>query len=111
MINAPEKPAAAPAQTAGALLEDKLFNLRYKTDETRSHLVIAEPDVCARVCQDKPCTIFCPVGVYKWEPLVERISVSYEKCVECGACRIGCPYYNIEWVYPRGGFGVTYKNG
>ena len=49
--------------------------------------------------------------VTKWETDDHKISVSYEKCVECGACRIGCPYFNIEWRYPKGGFGVQYKNG
>lgn len=34
-----------------------------------------------------------------------------ERCVECGACRIVCPYGNIDWHYPRGGFGIVYRFG
>ncbi|TGE30975.1 4Fe-4S ferredoxin, partial [Desulfosporosinus sp. Sb-LF] len=26
-------------------------------------------------------------------------------------CLIGCPFGNINWKYPRGGFGVSWKNG
>jgi len=37
--------------------------------------------------------------------------VSFNACLECGACRVGCPFKNIGWRYPRGEFGVTYKNG
>ena len=104
-----ESAAAEPAEV-GTPVEDKLYNVRFKTDETASHLVVVNDDLCVR-CTDKPCTFFCPVSVYKWEPGVQRISVGYEKCVECGACRIGCPPYNIAWRYPRGGFGMQYKNG
>ena len=39
-------------------------------------------------------------------PIVER-----SRCIECGTCRILCPYYNVSWKYPRGGFGVAYKFG
>ena len=93
-----------------ARVEEKLYNVRFKTDEALSHLIISNTQMCLR-CSDKPCTTFCPVLVYKWELTDNKISVGYEKCVECGACRIGCPYYNIEWRYPKGGFGVAYKNG
>ncbi len=98
------------ARGAGTRVEEKLYNVRFKTDEAQSHLIIMDPEVCRR-CVDKPCTVFCPVTVYKWEPNDRKISVGYEKCVECGACRIGCPYYNIEWRYPKGGFGVQYRYG
>ncbi|HZT09137.1 MAG TPA: 4Fe-4S dicluster domain-containing protein [Chloroflexota bacterium] len=98
------------ARAPSSRVEEKLYNVRFKTDEAQSHLVITDAALCAR-CTDKPCTVFCPVSVYKWEPADRKISVGYEKCVECGACRIGCPYYNIEWRYPKGGFGVQYKNG
>lgn len=107
MIETPER----VGQSLETKVEDKLFNVRFKTDETASHLIVTDSKVCLDRCPDKVCTIFCPVSVYKWEELAQKISVSYEKCVECGACRIGCPFANIEWRYPKGGFGVQYKNG
>ncbi|MGC9358698.1 MAG: ferredoxin family protein [Anaerolineae bacterium] len=40
-----------------------------------------------------------------------KIQVAYQACVECGSCRVGCPYKNIGWQLPRGGYGVAYKFG
>lgn len=98
------------AKERAVKVEDKLYGVRFKTDEDQSHLIVLDSSQCAQ-CVDKPCTTFCPVSVYRWEPGDRKISVSYEKCVECGACRIGCPYFNIEWRYPKGGFGVQYRHG
>lgn len=91
-------------------LEDKLYLNRFKPD-SKSHLVIKNPEVCLEECKEKWCTYFCPAGVYEWDEEERRILVGYEGCVECGTCRVGCPYRNIDWRYPRGGFGVTYKHG
>jgi len=93
-------------------LEDKLFLNGFKPDEQAgSHLKITSHQPCRQKCEPlgRPCTTFCPAQVYKWED--EQITVSYNACLECGACRVGCPFSNIEWKYPRGEFGVTYKNG
>ncbi len=37
-----------------------------------------------------------PCNVYEWEGVEEGPAVRYEGCLECGACRIGCPYDNID---------------
>lgn len=94
-------------QDTAPTLEDKLFLLKFKHDD-HSHIEIVSQDVCAR-CPDKPCTTTCPADVYHWEG--DRITVSYENCIECGACRMICPYYNIACVMPRGGYGVQYRYG
>jgi ferredoxin like protein len=86
-------------------IEDMLYLNRYIAD-TQSHLVIIDQAVCTK-CQCKPCTTFCPARVYEWKD--EHTVVGYEGCLECGACRIGCPYANIDWKYPRGGFGVGFR--
>lgn len=88
-------------------LEDKLFLDKFTRDE-HSHIDIVSDDVCRR-CPDKPCTIVCPADVYHWEG--DHIVVSYENCIECGACRLICPYNNIACTMPRGGFGVQYRYG
>ena len=90
-----------------ATLEEKLFTLGFRPDE-ESHLHIKDPELCTQ-CEGHPCTTLCPVEAYKLEG--DDITVSFEGCLECGSCRIGCPHDNIEWRYPRGGFGVTYKQG
>ena len=91
-------------------IEDKLFLVNFRPDET-SHLVIKDQAICRDQCECKYCTVFCPSDVYRWEEKERKLSVAHEDCFECGACRIGCPYNNIEWRYPRGGFGVQYKYG
>jgi ferredoxin like protein len=69
-------------------IEEKQYLLRFKCD-TKSHLTVLDHDVC------------------KWEGL--RMQVGYEGCHECGSCRIGCPYQNIKWEYPKGGHGIVFR--
>ncbi|MCK4257616.1 MAG: 4Fe-4S dicluster domain-containing protein [Halanaerobiales bacterium] len=69
----------------------------------KSHISIRKDQVCKEKCENKPCTYICPSRVFYWED--ESIKLLYKRCVECGACIWGCPYENIEWHYPRGGYG------
>lgn len=86
-------------------IDDKLFLNRYKVDDV-SHLVIKDQAVCAK-CKDKPCLNICPASVYELRD--GYIAVGYEGCLECGACRIGCCFDNLEWRFPRGGYGIQYR--
>lgn len=93
-------------------LEDKLRLDRFTTEE-ESHLRIMSPEICRR-CSGKPCTFICCVETYRWEN--DQIIVRYERCLECGACKMVCrppysPAPNISWTYPKGGYGVQYKYG
>jgi len=90
-------------------LEDKLGLLSYKND-SQSHIKILAAKVCLD-CHDKPCTTGCPAKVYDWDSLQKKLVVTYENCIECGAARMLCPFDNIQWEPPRGGFGVSYKYG
>jgi ferredoxin like protein len=89
-------------------VEDKLFLDRFNVDE-ESHLRLVDGRVCFDKCEDQPCLYICPANVYKLEK--DRISIGYEGCLECGSCRVGCPHFNIEWRFPRGGYGVRHKFG
>jgi ferredoxin like protein len=89
-------------------IEDKLFLDRFRVDE-EPHIRIIDNDTCMDICEDQPCLYFCPANVYRLEK--NRISVSYEGCLECGSCRIGCPHLNIEWRFPTGGYGVGHRFG
>ena len=41
-----------------------------------------------------------------------QVEITIDGCVECGTCRIiGEPSGDIEWNYPRGGYGVLFKFG
>lgn len=91
-------------------IDDLLYLVRFNPDD-RSHIVVKDNAICRDKCfyNGYSCTLFCPAQVYKWEG--DHVSVAFEGCVECGACRIGCPHANIDWTYPRGGYGVSYKFG
>ncbi|KJE50008.1 MULTISPECIES: ferredoxin family protein [Acidiplasma] len=90
--------------------EEKLYTLRYKKDE-KPHLSIRDSGLCLECEKEngnpQPCILICPAGVYTWED--KKIVVGYENCVECGACRIACPYDNINWEYPRFGRGIALR--
>ena len=90
-------------------IDDVLMTLKYFIDENVPHLSIKDQTVCAQ-CVHKPCLYFCPVSVYSVST-DGRTLVAYQGCVECGSCRVGCPYGNIAWKLPRGGHGVAYKFG
>lgn len=89
-------------------IDDKLYTVKYKCDET-THLT-PTPSDCAK-CKDKPCTYFCPAHVYEWDKEQNKLLVGFENCFECGACRIGCTYQSIGWIYPKSGCGVTFRFG
>jgi len=94
-------------------VEEKLYLAKYRLDE-RPHLVVLDQDVCQKCSlingTPQPCMILCPADVYKWEEGKKNV-VSYDNCVECGACRIICPYANIEWKFPRWGRGLSHRYG
>lgn len=90
-------------------IEEKLSLIRFNPDgKEHPHLKIIDERKC-RDCKDKPCVNFCPAHTYEVEK--EKLTISYENCLECGSCRIACPQKNIDWQYPRAGFGVTYRYG
>lgn len=89
-------------------LDDKLFTIKYKPDEL-SHLR-PDSEKC-KDCVSKVCTTICPAKVYEWNDEDEKLTVNHENCLECGACRIACEQKCIDWEYPRGNKGVTFKNG
>ena len=99
---------------AGAMtVEGKLGFLEYKKSP-ETHISLADASAnspCVTKCHDKPCTTVCPAKVYEWEESHKKILVAYENCIECGACRMLCPFDNIKCDWPKGGFGVKYKYG
>lgn len=89
-------------------IDEKLFKVKYVPDE-ESHL---KPDCeLCKLCESKVCTYICPANVYEWDEENEILAISHENCLECGACRIACEKKCIEWQYPKGNKGVTYKQG
>lgn len=91
-------------------IDEKLGLLNYKADH-ETHIAVPNASTCLEKCSGKPCTTICPAQVYNWNDEQKKILVSYENCIECGAARMLCPFDNIRYEWPRGGFGVQYKWG
>ena len=60
-------------------------------------------------CKAKPCIVLCPAGCFT--EMSGKVLYSYEGCLECGTCRIICPYNAIEWKYPVSGRGIHFRFG
>lgn len=88
-------------------LEEKMFLTRFVKDK-EPHIKIKDKDVCSK-CAEKFCLTVCPAGNFTLEG--ETLIFSCDSCFECGTCRIACRKNNLEWNYPRGGFGVLYRCG
>ena len=105
-----QDPASVGESLEPVYIDDVLMSIKYYVDEKQSHLKIRDQEICRKKCSSKGCLFFCPVGVYQQQADGD-ISVAYQACIECGSCRVMCEGNNIEWKYPRGGFGVAYKFG
>lgn len=90
-------------------MEERLYQNRYLVDEGRPHIQINQQPVDSQQLQS--LVNICPAGCYaKSED--GRVEIASDGCMECGTCRIVCQATGeIEWSYPRGGFGVLFKFG
>ena len=88
-------------------IEEKLFVTRIRPD-IESH-IRTNIGVCI-TCKGKECTKFCPANVFAWSAINNTLIVAYENCLECGACKIGCPYEAIEYNHPKSSYGVLSYN-
>ncbi|MBP2149262.1 ferredoxin family protein [Xanthobacter autotrophicus DSM 597] len=90
-------------------VEDKLFQNRYLVDSGRSHIKVkahTTPSPALRTLLTA-----CPARCYELNDK-GQVEITADGCVECGTCRIiGEPSGDIEWNYPRGGYGVLFKFG
>ena len=87
-------------------VEEKLALNKFDVDK-EIHITLKE-ELCKK-CDLKPCLYICPADCFVLKD--EHVTFSYEGCLECGSCRIVCPKKAIDWVYPRGGFGICYQYG
>jgi len=82
---------------------------KFNVDEEQAHIVL-DKKICAQ-CQLKPCLVVCPAVLYRLDKSGE-ISFDYAGCLECGTCRVMCRDKGIiQWAYPRGTFGVSFRHG
>jgi ferredoxin like protein len=82
---------------------------KFNVDEEEPHIIL-DKAVCA-ACPDKPCLYVCPAVLYRLDKNGE-LTFDYAGCLECGTCRAVCARKGIiKWVYPRGTFGVSFRQG
>lgn len=90
-------------------VEDKLYQNRYLVDAGRAHIKVCPHTVPSAALM--ALLTACPARCYELNDR-GQVEVSVDGCVECGTCRIiGEPGGDIEWNYPRGGYGVLFKFG
>lgn len=84
---------------------------KFLVDHEEAHITLNK-EICSS-CRGKPCTFACPAGLYTALEGGTEISFDYAGCLECGTCRVVCPYAGtaLSWQYPRGGFGIHFRYG
>lgn len=81
---------------------------RFEIDEEESHIVV-DQELCRSTGTGKRIVAVCPAGVYSEKD--GEILVDYAACLECGTCLAVATPGALTWTYPRGGFGVTFRQG
>jgi len=95
--------AAAPK------VEEKLFRNRYLVDAGRPHIKLKPGQGQSAALRSLVTT--CPAGCYTTNDK-GVVEIATDGCMECGTCRVvTAKTGEIDWQYPRGGYGVLYKFG
>ncbi|ACI51331.1 ferredoxin-like protein [Gluconacetobacter diazotrophicus PA1 5] len=90
-------------------VEDRLFQNRYVVDVGRPHITVRPHETPSQALL--VMTRICPAGCYSQNEQ-GQVEVAADGCMECGTCRVVCSKTgDIEWQYPRGGYGVLFKFG
>lgn len=88
---------------------ERLAGNSYETDEEFSHIEVNQRIVRA-TRTGRLLVAVCPAHVYA-EEADGTISVEYAACLECGTCLAVMPAGALTWHYPRGGFGIEFREG
>lgn len=82
---------------------------RFALDEEQSHIEVNQEVVKATGC-GKAMVACCAAHVYT-EEADGTLSVEYAACLECGTCLAVAAPGALKWHYPRGGFGIQFREG
>ena len=88
---------------------DRLAKNHYDVDEDNSHIHVNQ-DIARRTGTGKLLVRVCPAHVYSEEP-DGTISVEYAACLECGTCLAVAAPGSLEWRYPAGAMGISFREG
>jgi ferredoxin like protein len=87
---------------------ERLAANSFQVDEDESHIVV-DQEVCRRTRTGAMLIAVCPAGVYSEQD--GSIVVDHAACLECGTCLAVAAPGALTWHYPRGGFGVSFREG
>ncbi|HEX7660914.1 MAG TPA: 4Fe-4S dicluster domain-containing protein [Pseudonocardiaceae bacterium] len=90
-------------------IPELLAKNRFNLDEEERHIELDQEAAEATGTVDRIIAC-CPAGVYAREP-DGTVSVEYAACLECGTCFAVASPGTMRWRYPRGGFGIQYREG
>ncbi|SHJ28978.1 ferredoxin like protein [Tessaracoccus bendigoensis DSM 12906] len=82
---------------------------RYVTDEEESHITVNQEAAKATGTAERLIRC-CPADVYSWAA-DGTVAVEYAACLECGTCLAVADPGTLSWHYPRGGFGIQFREG
>lgn len=103
MTEAQEK---APVNVDAKLSIDKFF-----VDEENAHIVVKDIVTEADKAEFRKLVKACPANLYK-ENEDGTFQFDCAGCLECGTCRVLCGETILKkWEFPRGTFGVEYREG
>ena len=101
--------AVPVARTPVTKVQEKLFQNRYLVDAGRPHIKVRPHTKPSKALLSLTHT--CPAGCYELNDQ-GQVEITADGCFECGTCRVvTAKTGEIEWNYPRGGFGVLFKFG
>lgn len=89
-------------------VSERLAANRFELDEEESHIHV-DQELCRSTGTGRAIIAVCPAGVYSERD--GEVLVDYAACLECGTCRAVAAPGALTWHYPRGGFGVTFREG
>lgn len=88
---------------------ERLAKNHYELDEEQSHIEVHQ-DVVAATGAGPLLVRICAAHVYS-QDADGSVRAEYAACLECGTCLAAAPPGALTWHYPRGGFGIAFREG
>ena len=87
----------------------RLAGNTYNLDEDESHIKVNQ-ELARATGAGALLERVCPAKVYSVEA-DGTVGVEYAACLECGTCLAVAPKGVLKWHYPRGSFGIMFREG
>lgn len=85
----------------------RLAGNTYNLDEDESHIKVNQ-ELARATGADALLERICPAKVYSVEA-DGAVGLEYAACLECGTCLAMAPKGVLTWHYPRGSFGIMFR--